>query len=356
MADIDRTTLRFDEFSLHTFFGPASDLVRRLTFHYMAQGSRQVLKLLGSINLLGNPVGLVEDVSNGVKALVSSASKDPEMKDAEYSQRLEEGLNMMWRSTAKGVFNTASKITSTIGNGVASLTFNKHYKEQRVMGRNGFLHGITSGVSGVVMDPIRGARRNGVRGALEGVGMGLAGVVTKPLSGLMDDTTRVLDSVKVAASGEKKLERLRLPRCVPCDRVLRVFDEHTAFGQSLFATATTRFLVEQESGEQYVLHCCVDGNSHYLVVTQFHALLLEPNCDLLWCVPLRGISVEEEDEEMRIILGKQSRLLLFAEKKICSRMYGILRNIPLWTPKEIVQCSKDFVRFVETRCRAVWSG
>lgn len=211
---------------------------------------------------------------------------------------------MMWRSTAKGVFNTASKITSTIGNGVASLTFNKHYKEQRVMGRNGFLHGITSGVSGVVMDPIRGARRNGVRGALEGVGMGLAGVVTKPLSGLMDDTTRVLDSVKVAASGEKKLERLRLPRCVPCDRVLRVFDEHTAFGQSLFATATTRFLVEQESGEQYVLHCCVDGNSHYLVVTQFHALLLEPNCDLLWCVPLRGISVEEEDEEMRIILGQ----------------------------------------------------
>ena len=352
VADIDRTTLRFDEFSLQTFFGPSSDLVRRLALHYVAQGSRQILKLLGSINLLGNPVGLVEDVSNGVRAFVSSASKDPEMKDAEYSQRLEEGLNMMWRSTAKGVFNTASKITSTIGNGVASLTFNKHYKEQRVMGRNGFLHGITSGVSGVVMDPIRGARRNGVRGALEGVGMGLAGVVTKPLSGLMDDTTRVLDSVKVAASGEKKLERLRLPRCVPCDRVLRVYDSHTALGQSLFATATTRFLVEQEPGEQYVLHCCVDGNSHYLVVTQFHALLLEPNCDLLWCVPLRGISVEEEDEEMRIIQGKQSRLLLFAEKKICSHMYGILRNIPLWTAKEIVQCSKDFVRFVETRCGA----
>ena len=349
VADIDRTTLRFTGIRIVNFFGFAPELSKRVIIHYVVQGSRQVLKLLGSMNLIGNPVGLVEDVSSGVKAFLENSTKDDSVNEAEYERRVEEGGKVLMRKTARGFFNSASKITGTLGNGLASLTFNKHYKEQRVMGRSGLLHGLTSGVTGVVMDPIRGAKKNGVRGALEGVGMGLAGVVTKPISGLMDDTTRLLDTAKVATGDEEKHERLRLPRCVLCDNVIRAYDEHTAEGQMLYAVTTARFLVEQEDDEQYVFHCCVDSNSHYFIVTQYHALLLEPNCDLLWCVPLRSISVEVDDEEMRILQGTQSRLILFSDKEICSRLYGIIINIPSWTSKEIVQCSKDFVHFVTSR-------
>ena len=341
VADIDKTTLRLTNLSLSNFFGTADELVSSLVRHYVPQATRQALKILGSINLIGNPVGLVEDVSSGIRALGESGS----------DRRLEEGGKELVRSTARGLFNTASKITGTLGNGIASLSFSKQYKEQRGVGRSGILHGLTSGVTGIIMDPIRGAKRNGVRGALEGVGTGLAGVVAKPISGLMDDTTKLLDTAKAATGVEEKHERLRLPLCILCDGVVRAFDEHTAQGQMLYATAKARFSVEQDPGEQYVFHCCVDGNAHYLMVTQSHALLLEPNCDLLWCVRLANLKVEVDEEEMRVMVGKQSRLLLFGDKEICSRLYGILINIPGWTAKEIVQCSKDLVNYITTRRR-----
>ena len=49
--------------------------------------------------------------------------------------------------------------------------------------------------------------------------------------------------------------------------------------------------------------------------------------------------------------GGESKLVLFADKDICSRVYGILINMSNWTNKEIVQCSKDFVKFVDSRSR-----
>ena len=54
---------------------------------------------------------------------------------------------------------------------------------------------------------------------------------------------------------------------------------------------------------------------------------------------------------MRLIGGGESKLVLFLDKDVCSRVYGILINMENWTNKEIVQCSKDFVNFVTSRCR-----
>ena len=250
-----------------------------------------------------------------------------------------------------GVMDRVDVITGTLGNGLASLTFNKHYKEQRALGRRGLIHGITSGVTGVVMDPIRGMKKSGVKGAVEGVGMGLIGVVTKPISGLLDDTTRLLDTTKEVIVNEKRPERLRLPRCVLCDGVIRSFDEHAATGQMLFFTSTTRYLVERGEKEQYVFHCTVDNGTHYLVVTQYHCFLLSPTADLLWYVSVQNLNIEVDEEEMRLLGGGESKLVLFADKDICSRVYGILINMTNWTNKEIVQCSKDFVKFVDSRSR-----
>lgn len=352
VADIDATKISLSSFAIDSYFASMSDLVSRLISFYLPQVTKQVLKIIGSANLIGNPVGLVEDVSSGIKAFIDPLKdKDTALTDKDMNKRLEEGGKTLLRNTTKGVFNTASKITGTVGNGVASLTFNKHYKEQRVLGRKGLIHGITSGVTGVVMDPIRGAKKNGLMGAVEGVGIGLIGVVTKPFSGLLDDTTRLLSTVKNAAMEEVKLKRVRNPVCVLCDRILRKYDKHLAMGQMLFFTGTTRFRIDEMKDEQYVFHCCVDHNSHYFIVTQYHCILLNSNCDLLWWMPLKNIRIEVDEEEMRILSEKESKLVLFDDKEVCSRLFGILINIPNWTNKEIVQCSQGLVTFINSKCR-----
>ena len=52
-----------------------------------------------------------------------------------------------------------------------------------VDGAEAFVHGIVEGVSGVVADPVKGAREGGFSGAIKGVGHGLTGLLTEPAKG-----------------------------------------------------------------------------------------------------------------------------------------------------------------------------
>ena len=64
-----------------------------------------------------------------------------------------------------------------------------------VRGLSSFGKGLMGGVSGLFLDPVRGAQRNGIRGALQGVGSGLAGVVCKPVAGSLDLVTNTATGI-----------------------------------------------------------------------------------------------------------------------------------------------------------------
>ena len=45
------------------------------------------------------------------------------------------------------------------------------------------------GISGLVLQPIKGAQKDGAAGFFKGVGKGLLGVVAKPVGGVLDAAT-----------------------------------------------------------------------------------------------------------------------------------------------------------------------
>ena len=45
------------------------------------------------------------------------------------------------------------------------------------------LKGVFNGVTGVVVEPVKGAQRDGFKGAAKGFAAGIIGVVTKPIAG-----------------------------------------------------------------------------------------------------------------------------------------------------------------------------
>ncbi len=51
------------------------------------------------------------------------------------------------------------------------------------------------GLSGIVMDPIKGAKDGGVEGFFKGVGTGLIGAVTKPTSGAVHLAASTLQGI-----------------------------------------------------------------------------------------------------------------------------------------------------------------
>ncbi|EMD60710.1 glycosyltransferase family 1 protein [Bipolaris sorokiniana ND90Pr] len=62
-------------------------------------------------------------------------------------------------------------------------------------GRDEFLYGVRDGVSGLVMQPYHGAKKNGVMGALRGVGFGVGGFVLKDIAALLGPMAYMMKGV-----------------------------------------------------------------------------------------------------------------------------------------------------------------
>lgn len=110
-----------------------------------------------------------------------------------------------------GAAGAVSRITSTLGKGVAALTLDDDYQRKRqenlnrrpqnlgeglTRGAKGVGQGVYDGVTGVFLKPIEGARDGGFSGFARGFGKGIVNVVVRPVSGVVDFASGTLDVLK----------------------------------------------------------------------------------------------------------------------------------------------------------------
>ena len=76
-------------------------------------------------------------------------------------------------------------------------------------GGKNFLKGVTEGISGVVMKPIRGAKDDGAVGFFKGVGKGLIGVVARPVSGSLDLVSTTAEGIKNQSKMKEEVRGVR---------------------------------------------------------------------------------------------------------------------------------------------------
>ena len=55
--------------------------------------------------------------------------------------------------------------------------------------------GFVSGVTGVVKQPLQGARKEGAAGFFKGFGKGLVGVVARPVGGIVDMASSTFEGI-----------------------------------------------------------------------------------------------------------------------------------------------------------------
>lgn len=60
-------------------------------------------------------------------------------------------------------------------------------------GAQSLFSGVTQGISGVVMQPIKGTKKEGALGFFKGVAKGLSGLVTKPVAGVLDTVSKAAE-------------------------------------------------------------------------------------------------------------------------------------------------------------------
>ncbi|OQR81400.1 vacuolar associated sorting protein [Thraustotheca clavata] len=183
--------------------------------HYTTSLLRQLYKLVGSMNFMGNPVGLAASVRDGLKDFVVSPYVGLARSGASgFVSGLTKGTLSLVGHTAFGVFDTTSRLTAAMGNSFATLSWDRSYnakrnffalarpssrREQLCICKNKLEHdvgsGILGGIAGLFVDPIRGAY-SGSRGFAVGMVKGVTGVVVKPVVGTIDMTTHVMEGLR----------------------------------------------------------------------------------------------------------------------------------------------------------------
>jgi len=169
-----------------------------------------------------------------------------------FTQGIAKGTESLVRNSVYALANTASQLMSFVNKGLASVSLDDSYKRSRerailntprtfseglAEGVKGFSQGIYYGITGIVRQPIEGAKQEGVGGFFKGVGKGLIGVAVRPVAGIVDLAHKPTQTLRnTVMIGEKRYDRVRPPRYFSSDRVLRPYAPDIAEYQQLLYT------------------------------------------------------------------------------------------------------------------------
>uniref|UniRef100_A0A3B4CNR3 UBA domain-containing protein n=1 Tax=Pygocentrus nattereri TaxID=42514 RepID=A0A3B4CNR3_PYGNA len=200
--------------------------------HFREELLSQAAQILGSVDFLGNPIGLLNDVTEGVSELIKYGN-----------------VGGLIRNVTHGVSNSAAKFAGTLSDGLGKTMDNRHQSEREyiryhgatsgehlVAGIHGLAHGIIGGLTSVITSTVEGVKtEGGVSGFFSGLGKGLVGTVTKPVAGALDFASETAQTVRDMASLSNhrlSVQRVRKPRCCKGpQRLLPRFSSTQADGQ-----------------------------------------------------------------------------------------------------------------------------
>lgn len=189
-------------------------LINSIIQHYKDELKWQAGIILGSVDFLGNPIGFVNDLSEGVTGLIYDGN-----------------VGALVKNVAHGLSNSAAKVTETLGDGIGRVILDDRHEEIRqrirtvksgssgehlVAGLKGLGFGLLGGVTSLVRQTYDGAATDGFQGLISGLGKGLVGTVTKPVVGVLDLASETATAVRDSSRSSSKMipKRKRPPRCV----------------------------------------------------------------------------------------------------------------------------------------------
>lgn len=143
--------------------------------------------------------------------------------------------------------------------------------------------------------PMEGAEKGGAAGFARGVGKGFVGLFTKPAVGIMDFISASAEGVRNTTTvfDANDIDRVRLPRFIAADGVLRPYSARDALGQS--------WLKDLDSGayfnESYVAHLDIPGDDAVAILSNQRLLFVQlRKMRVIWQVSfdeLQSLSLEQ---------------------------------------------------------------
>lgn len=154
----------------HVFQSP-TEISATLQAHYTSNFLFQLYKILGSVDIIGNPLSFASSLGTGMIDFFYEPAQGLVKSPKAFVRGVVKGTSSLVTNTTSGFLGVAGKISKSVGSGVL-FTISKDQRfmqsrERLAKERNkvyvrpvkDFFHGVFHGVTGIVADPYYGARR-----------------------------------------------------------------------------------------------------------------------------------------------------------------------------------------------------
>ncbi|GFR62926.1 vacuolar protein sorting-associated protein 13B [Elysia marginata] len=211
----DHTPLNLAQFQRDNVFSTTQRLVHALTMHYASAAIFRAGIVVGSLEILGNPTGLVRSIGTGVSDLISLPYSGLMHGPSAFVYGLSRGVGSLFRNVSAGTITSVTNLASSISRNMDRLSLDTGHRQRQEESRRhrpaGLADGLRQGLTGfgisllgavagladhpmqTLLDPQGkpggGEERRGsspastASGIMTGVGKGLVGVLTKPIGG-----------------------------------------------------------------------------------------------------------------------------------------------------------------------------
>ncbi|XP_028721844.2 vacuolar protein sorting-associated protein 13C [Peromyscus leucopus] len=211
LTDVDDLIFKLAYYEIRYQFYKRDQLMWSVVRHYSEQFLKQMYVLVLGLDVLGNPFGLIRGLTEGVEALFYEPFQGAVQGPEEFAEGLVIGVRSLFGHTVGGAAGVVSRITGSVGKGLAAITMDKEYQQKRreEMGRQpkdfgdslarggkGLLRGVFGGVTGIITKPVEGAKKEGAAGFFKGIGKGLVGAVARPTGGIIDMASSTFQGIQ----------------------------------------------------------------------------------------------------------------------------------------------------------------
>ena len=129
-VDIDNAAIRMNAM-LHTdVFVNVETLLSSIRNHYIGQARADLYRLIGAVDVLGNPVGFVRGLGTGMVDFFYEPAQGLVKSPGAFGLGVAKGTYSLVSGIVGGA-SPASKLTGGVGSGIAQLSFDGDYKHKR---------------------------------------------------------------------------------------------------------------------------------------------------------------------------------------------------------------------------------
>ena len=222
-------------------------LGEQLANSYLSQLKRRIFKIVGSLDILGNPTGYVSSIGQGFLEIFEAPRRGLVHGPLGFGEGVAEGFNTFITTIISSSFDIIGKISGTL---LASFEKLQGIKETEYLSErepsnifSGLYYGVKNGIidigkgfAGIFIRPYQEAKKSGLGGFLQGVGAGLIGAAVSPVTAGLRITNNILVGMKntiLIFNPKLKTERFRYPRTIQKAIRLNAYNEEEALVRAI---------------------------------------------------------------------------------------------------------------------------